>query len=89
MAATRGRGSTEPDAYRSIVPARPGDALRMPTAVTSFNASVRVSMVLGVPARPDVDHSLARLDQLKRLGRELGRVRGVDDGVEGQPWDVR
>ena len=37
---------------RSIVAARPGEAPRIPTAVTSLRASVRVSIVLGAPARP-------------------------------------
>ncbi|BAS18333.1 hypothetical protein AHiyo8_pI66370 (plasmid) [Arthrobacter sp. Hiyo8] len=32
--------------------ARPGDALRTPTAVTSFMAKVLVSIRLGLPARP-------------------------------------
>ena len=52
MAATNGRGSTAADAYCSIVPAKPGDALRIPTAVTSFSARVRVSTRLGVAANP-------------------------------------
>ncbi len=41
-----------PDEYASIVPTRPGEALRMPTAVTSLRAMVRVSTRLGLPARP-------------------------------------
>ena len=31
---------------------RPGEADKMPTAVRSFRASVRVSIWLGLPARP-------------------------------------
>src|SRR5262249_36056323 len=52
VAATIGRGSTVPSAYASIVAARPGEADSTPTAVTSLSASVRVSTVLGAPARP-------------------------------------
>jgi hypothetical protein len=75
-----------PEANRSIVPTRPGP-LRMPTAITSFNASVRVSIMLGRPASPY--HPLAWLDELERARQELGSVRGVDDGVEQQRRQVR
>src|SRR5262249_22057466 len=52
VAATIGRGSTVPSAYASIVPARRGEADSTRTAVTSLTASVRVSTMLGLPARP-------------------------------------
>jgi hypothetical protein len=35
-----------------MVPARPWDAARMPTAATFLSAIVRVSIVLGVPESP-------------------------------------
>ena len=39
-------------AYASIVPSNPGEALRMPTAVTSLNVRLRESMTLGVGEMP-------------------------------------
>ena len=52
MAATSGRGSTAPLAYAAMVASRPGEPDKMPTAVTSLRARVRVSMRLGCrPAR--------------------------------------
>ncbi len=50
--ATSGDGSTRPDAYRSIAPARPSDPPRMPTTVTSLSATRRLSTWLGRPASP-------------------------------------
>ena len=67
-----------------MVPASPGEALRTPTAVTSLSTSVRVSTGSGVPGEADVDHPLARLDQVEGQRRQAGRVGGVDDRVERQ-----
>ena len=84
VAATSGVGSTLPVANASIAPASPGDALRTPTAVTSFSASIRVSMRLGSAGEADVDDSAARLDEFERLRRKRRRVGCVDHGVERQ-----
>jgi len=40
------------DATIDALAPRPGEPLRIPVATTSLRASVRVSMTLGVPARP-------------------------------------
>ena len=45
-------GSTTPLAYAAMVAPRPGEADKMPTAVTSLRTKVRVSMWLWLPAKP-------------------------------------
>jgi hypothetical protein len=38
--------------HAAMVASRPGEADKMPTAVRSFKASIRMSLWLGLPARP-------------------------------------
>jgi hypothetical protein len=54
LPAAGGRGDKRPGdrPHAAMVASRPGEADKMPTAVTSFKASVRVSIWLGLPARP-------------------------------------
>ena len=67
-----------------MVPASPCDAARMPTAVTSLSAIVRVSMRLGRAGDPQIHHALAGLDEIERECGQFGGVRGVDDRVPRQ-----
>ena len=69
---------------RAMVPARPPDALRMPTAVTSLSAIRRVSTRLGSPARPMKTTRPPGSTRSTARAGSVGRVRGVDHRVERQ-----
>ena len=83
VAATSGLGSS-PAAYCSMVPPRPGEALRMPTAVTSLRAMTRVSTRLGCAGQPDEHQPASGLHEVECRPGDARVVGGVDDRVPGQ-----
>ena len=80
-AATSGAGSTRPVANRSRAPGRPGEALRIPIAVTSLNTTCRLSTRLGCPdspiqttRRPGSTRSIARAGSWAAFDASTTRV---------------
>ena len=76
VAATSGRGSTRPEAYSSIAPASPPEALSTPTTVTSLSATVAGVDQARLAGESDVDDPPAGLD----AGRSAsaGRVAALE-----------
>ena len=75
-----------PAAYSSMAPCSPGEAPRIPTAVTSFKRRARVSIVLGVPAIPMYTTLFPGSTRSSARAGSAAELDAVDDGV---PWQRR